>query len=352
MTPQELKLFDAILSGQLDILRLSVSKRREVLRRLAKLEKSLVDKLATTDLKRGEKRKLATFLKDADKLIKAAYDEAQGKLDLPAVSEAIAALTANDLAVVLGPIAPDVKLPTADFHAAVASEAMVNGLPQQAWWTRQAQTTKLAFEAQIRQGLASNETNQQLIQRIVGKNGVGGVMALARSQAAALVQTGVSSVANTSRLATFRANSDIVLGVRQVSTLDSHTSVICVAYSGNCWDLDGKPIRGTTLAFNNGPPRHFNCRSVLVPILKTFRELGLDVDEMKPSTRASDEGQIAAQTTFNAFLSRKSVAYQNEVLGVGKADLWRAGKITLRDLVSGEGRPLTLDELRRKAGLD
>jgi hypothetical protein len=47
-------------------------------------------------------------------------------------------------------------------------------------------------------------------------------------------------------------------------------------------------------------------------------------------------------------LKRKGVEYQNEVLGVGRADLWRAGKITLRDLVSGSGNPLTLDQLRAK----
>ena len=352
MNPAELALLDAVISQQLDVFRLSAAKRAQILRRLARLERELVNKLAVTDMKRGERRKLARFLKATGEVIAEAYTKAQGELEFGAVAETIAKLTANDLAVVLGPIEPEVRLPTADFYAAVASDAMVEGVPQAQWWRAQAEATRRAFEGAIRQGLASNETNQQLIARIVGKDGVGGVMSVARYQAAALVQTGVSSVANTARLATFRANSDIVIGVRQVSTLDSHTSKICIAYSGAAWDLDGQPIRGTTLAFNNGPPRHFNCRSVLVPILKTFKQLGLDVGEIKPATRASDEGQISAATTFNAFLSRKSFEYQNEVLGVGRADLWRAGKITLRDLVSGDGRPLTLAELRRKAGLD
>lgn len=352
MNKQELELFDLILSGQLDVFRLAARKRAEILRRLARMEKELVDKLASGNLKRGQKRNFARFLKEADEIIKRHYSQALLELDLPQISETIAQVTANDLSIVLGPLAPDIKLPTADFHAAVASEAMTNGVPQAEWWARQAVSTQQAFAAALRQGLASNETNQQLIKRVAGDKGVGGVLNLARHQTAALVQTGVSSVANTARLATFRNNSDIVLGVRQVSTLDSHTSDICIAYSGQAWDLDGKPIRGSTLAFNGGPPRHFNCRSVLVPILKTFRQLGLDVDELKATTRASDEGQIAANTTFDAFLKRKSQGYQDEVLGVGRADLWRAGKITLRDLVSGDGRPLTLRELRRKAGLD
>jgi hypothetical protein len=37
------------------------------------------------------------------------------------------------------------------------------------------------------------------------------------------------------------------------------------------------------------------------------------------------------------------------VLGAGKADLWRRGKITFRDLLDQNGRPLTTEELRAKA---
>ena len=350
MNKLELDLFDKVVSGQLDIFRLAAKKRVEMLKRIAKMEKELVAKLATSDIKKSEKRKLAKFIKEAEEIVKTHYAQALLELDLPAISETVAAVTAKDLAVVLGPIEPNIKLPTDSYHAAVASEVLTQGTPQREWWARQAAATSQGFSAALRQGLASNETNQQLIARIVGKRGVGGVMGVARHQAAALVQTGVSSVANSARLASFKANSDLVIGVKQVSTLDGHTSDICVAYSGACWDLDGTPIRGNKLAFNNGPPRHFNCRSVLVPILKTFKELGLNIDEIKPGMRASDEGQIAANTTFDAFLKRKDAAYQDELLGPGRAELWRGGKITLRDLVSGDGRPLSLAELRAKAG--
>jgi hypothetical protein len=50
--------------------------------------------------------------------------------------------------------------------------------------------------------------------------------------------------------------------------------------------------------------------------------------------------------TFEQFLNRQPPAFADKVLGKGRAALWRAGKITLRDLVSGTGRPLTLEELR------
>lgn len=146
--------------------------------------------------------------------------------------------------------------------------------------------------------------------------------------------------ANAARLAVFRKNADILLGVEQISTLDSHTCLICIAYSNGQWDLDGNPINGTTLPFDGGPPRHFNCRSVLVGISKNilFRD--------RQGTRASDEGQLNRKITFDEFLKRKSQTYIDEMLGKGRADLWRKGKITCRDLLNNEGRIISLEELR------
>ena len=127
-----------------------------------------------------------------------------------------------------------------------------------------------------------------------------------------------------------------------------HNSPTCIAYSGAEWDLSGNPINGTRLPFNGGPPRHFNCRSALVGITKTFRELGIDIDEPAIGTRASADGQIRADTTFAEFLDRKGKAFQDEVLGPGRAELWRKKVITLNQLLDQRGNPLTLEELRKK----
>ena len=112
-------------------------------------------------------------------------------------------------------------------------------------------------------------------------------------------------VAADARLATYKANSDIIKGVRQLSTMDGHTTPTCVAYSGAECDLDGNPINGTTLPFNGGPPRHWGCRSVLTSITKTFKELGIKGLPELPDTgeRASDLGPIDRKTTMDQFLS-------------------------------------------------
>jgi len=130
-----------------------------------------------------------------------------------------------------------------------------------------------------------------------------------------------------------------------------HNSPTCVAYSGAEWDLDGNPINGTTLPFNGGPPRHWGCRSVLTSITKTFKELGIKGLPELPDTgeRASDLGPIDRKTTMDQFLRMHDKEWQDEMLGKGKAQLWRDGKITLQQLVSGEGRELSLAQLKALA---
>jgi hypothetical protein len=264
------------------------------------------------------------------------------------ISKHVAQETANTLKIALG--ADGIGLPTKDYYKSVASNLLIQGTPQKDWWEAQSDDFKFKFTAQLRQGLINGETNQQLIDRIVGNGTTPGIINTARRNAATLVQTGVQSVAADARRATYQANSDVIAGIMQVSTLDSHTSDICVAYSGQQWNLDYEPINGSELAYNGGVPRHWNCRSVEIPVTKTFAELGLNIPEVKGGSRASSElagtGPIPMNTTFEDFLNRKGVAFQDKMLGTGRAQLWRDGKITLRDLINGQGHSISIAELR------
>ena len=241
----------------------------------------------------------------------------------------------------------DAALPTEAVLKAMVNGSLIEGAPSAAWWSKQSDDLAFKFAAQVRQGVAGNETVQQIVRRIIGSPRLGtpGIMETSRRGATALVHTSIQQVANDARLATFKANDDVVKGVMQLSTLDSHTTKICIAYSGASWDLDGNPINGTTLPFNGGTPRHWNCRSVLTAITKTYKELGIDIPEAPKGTRASDLGQIPADTSFESFLGRHDKAYVDNLLGPGRAQLWRDGKITLQQLVGGDGRELTLKQL-------
>jgi hypothetical protein len=340
-------IFDEVIDNALLVFRLAAQQRGMTVERLRKLEKVLIGKLAEEQVTKRQRRRVETFFDLVDKVIDRHYRQLQLEFDFFGISTTVAEDIQAGLRIVLGYDA--INLPTTDYFKSLSSDVMIMGAPSQDWWRGQSEDLKFRFAAQVRQGLANAETNQQIINRIVGKSGQPGIMETARRNAAALVQTSVQTVANDARRATFKANSDVIKGIRQVSTLDGHTSLVCIAYSECEWDLDFKPIgpKAKRKPYNGGTPRHFNCRSVEVPITKTFAELGLkNVPEPKGTTRASADGPIDVNTSFKDFLDRRGRAYQDKMLGKGRADLWRAGKITLRDLVDGNGRPLTLAELQ------
>lgn len=109
--------------------------------------------------------------------------------------------------------------------------------------------------------------------------------------------------------------------------------------------------QGHTVPWGDGPGRlHFNCRSVSVPVLKSWRELGIDADEAPPGTRASMDGQVPADMTYAQWFARQSAARQDEIVGAKRGELYRAGKLTFDKFTDDKGRWLSLDELRARWG--
>jgi hypothetical protein len=147
-------------------------------------------------------------------------------------------------------------------------------------------------------------------------------------------------------VASIEANRDTYNGYRQLSTLDGHTTPTCIARSGLMWDMDKKPI-GHTMAFRS-PPLHWNCRSVMMGVIAPPNAGALA--GVPGGTRSSAEGQVSRDTSFDAFLSRRTVAQQDAQLGVGRAQLWRDGKITLQQLTDSSGNALTLEQLQSLYG--
>jgi len=218
------------------------------------------------------------------------------------------------------------------------------------WWGKQARDLRESFMRQIRTSMVNGESLTQATVRIVGGTVDGvtvpGIMKTTKARASALAATAMNQAANEAALATYQENSDVIKAVTQVSTLDNRTSDICIAYSGQTWNIETlRPVPPSKLPFNRGPPRHFNCRSRLRPVTKSFKELGVDTKEIPPGTRASMDGQVPADITFDEFLVKKSETFQNKLLGKKRAQLWRDKKITLTQLVDFRSFPLTLDQL-------
>lgn len=91
-----------------------------------------------------------------------------------------------------------------------------------------------------------------------------------------------------------------------------------------------------------------NCRSVSVPVLKSWRELGFDADELEPAERASMDGMVPGNLTYGQWLMEQSVERQNEILGVTRATLLRKGGMEYEQFANRKGEWLTLEQLRRR----
>ena len=339
-------LADRALTRQLYLMRFSAGEKKKVLAILVDMRAELVAKLRAGDVTDFARGRLKTLLKQCEAVIDHGYGQIQTTLDFEGLAQVEAEATIKPLVAV----GLDASIPTVAAMKAVVNGSLIEGAKSADWWAKQSNDLAFKFAAQVRQGIAQNETMTQIVRRIAGseKLGIPGIFEGARQNAFALVHTSVMQVAADARLATYRANSDIIKGVRQLSTMDGHTTPTCVAYSGAEWDLDGNPINGTTLPFNGGPPRHWRCRSVLTSITKTFKEMGIKGLPELPDTgeRASDLGPIDRKTTMDQFLKMHDKEWQDKMLGKGKAQLWRDGKITLSQLVDGTGRELTLKELK------
>lgn len=345
----EQSIWAEIIAFALDLLRFDAGVRRKITSLLLEMQRELVARLATEDLTEYNQKRLNALLNESKKIIDDNYDSMSELMTtkLKGLAEVSAKQAGRSVENVLG-VKVGVGLPTETHLKTLVSDTLIQGAPSKAWWKRQAGDTAFRFSQAVRQGVAQGETTQQIVARVVGRVGEPGVMDISRQNAYALVNTSTQAVAAKARLAFYKENADIIKGVRQVSTLDSKTTDICKAYDGAEFTLDGEPIN-TTLPFNSGVPRHWNCRSVEVPITKTFKEMGVKMGELK-RLRASEDGQVDGNMKFEDFLKTKSREWQDEALGKGRAELWREGKITIRDLLDQSGNPLTLKQLKAKYG--
>lgn len=245
----------------------------------------------------------------------------------------------------------EATMPARSTLAAIADASLVQGATIGDWFSRLASTLRFDIERAIKVGISLGQTNKQIADNIIGAGDKGPQpIAKARRDAMAITRTAVQTVANEARLSFYEGNPDYIKAIQWVSVLDSRTSDICIARSGKTWSFpDFKPINHN-IPWNGGPPAHWACRSTVIPILKTLREMGIDRDNFQQTTRASMDGQVAADITFDEFLKGKPKEFADKMLGKGRAELWREGKITLSELLNQKGQPLTLAQLAAKYG--
>ena len=244
------------------------------------------------------------------------------------------------------PLEIDFTVPSPRLLRAIVTSQPFRGALLKDWFGGLEKSTQGLVTKNINIGLAQGETIEQIVRRLKGTkllNFTDGVLKMPRHQITSLVRTASTHVANAAREATYVDNSDVVKAVQYVATLDSRTTEICAS-------LDGKVF---PIGEGERPAMHHQCRSTTIPITKSFKELGIKgLKEVPASTRASMNGQVPAATTYPQWLKQQPVAVQNEVLGVGKARLWRQGKVKIEKFTDAQHRPLSLRQVIKREHID
>ncbi len=173
----------------------------------------------------------------------------------------------------------------------------------------------------LRQGFVEGRSVTALVREIRGTRANGyrdGVLEISRRGAEAMVRTALTHTAAVSAKETYEA-----MGVEEatfLAVLDSRTTLTCANLNGQTFKLERFPW----------PPRHINCRSTSMPVVKGM-----------PKVEAP---------SYADWLKRQKDEVQNDILGARKAQLFRSGRLTLDRFADNAGRVLTLEQLKARDG--
>ena len=169
------------------------------------------------------------------------------------------------------------------------------------------------------------ETARRMLARVEGGFGGGLTRALRISRTESL------DAFRSANATIDRANPDIVTGWRWTSAIDERTCEVCVSMHGRDFPTE-----------EPGPEGHVNCRCDRVPITRSWRDLGFDVDEPPDIFPSRDD-----------YWSRLPREAKLDKVGPSKLAALEDGRIGLDDLAvkrPNDGwrdswKPRTLDEL-------
>lgn len=395
---------EMFLVHSLNLQRFSADVQGKIVALMVGMSKELTAKLNEGEISTYGKQRLGALLRESNAVISSHYTGMQAEMsrNLTGMVRIEADYTAKVLTQGLK-IELGAKLPPATYLEKLVGDTLIKGASSADWWKRQALDTQFRFASQVRLGAAQGETTSQIVSRVLGKSakaadspankpalpatppmpdakappagpatkrgvpppdpaakppgaapdpvapGEQGILKTSAANARALVHSSVQAVANAARLASFQQNADLIECLVWLSTLDSHTCLLCAMRDLHEYSLhDQEPINHTH-EWAGGPGAiHFSCRCVLSTRTKSFKDLGIELDEPGESTRPSDGGAVSSKMNFASFLASKDKAWRAEYLGPGRAEMYEAGKITLNDLMNLKGRKLTLEQLQAK----
>ena len=330
MTANE-KLQDLLLERSLILERIKGSVSNDLTKIYDELFKDISKRINESDLTIKESERLIKLL---EKDLVIPYAELGNDLNALAQDESKFMLNAVNVA---AGIDIATTLPTNKTINKIANASLMEGATIKNWFGSLEQSLQFDVAREVRQSIVQGKTNKEVTDALKA------ILNTSSRNANTLALTGIATVTNQVRQQTIKENEDIFKGQKTVVTFDGRTSDVCISYSNSSWDMEGNILTGNK-AFRI-PGYHMRCRTILLPIIKSFRELGIDIDEMKGATKASMDGQIPKDMNFDEWLKTKPKSFVESTLGKGRAELFLDGKINLSQLTDLRGNPLTISEL-------
>jgi SPP1 gp7 family putative phage head morphogenesis protein len=322
---------DDLVLHQIRILRLS----NEQVRYLVGAVNRLINKV-TSLVRDGEASRIDALLVAVRAIVRGDYaDVASGLLRR---MEALASYEADAFVSLLNgriPVALDFTRPTPIQLLSIMDRPML-GRSFDEWMRSLSGGMYQRVVDTVRAGFYDGKPSEDIARALRGTRAASftdGVLQTDRRSAEALARTLTNHYATHGREILLEQNADLFKGVQWVSTLDKRTTPICQERDGEIYPVDSGPR----------PPAHINCRSTIVPVLRDADDLGLPA-----STRASMDGQVADDITYQDWLQGQPADVQDEVLGKTRAQLFRKGGLTLDAFTNEQGTYYTLDALRRR----
>lgn len=398
------ELAELIANHQALIQKIGVNWGEAVIEKLDATEKALLVMLSRELKKFGPVRLNSALFKkfrEIEKAVKeirsSGFDQAYAELDTSALN-----LAANDAAWAAGITqalgAEKLTTPTLEALEKIPKYGVFDGKSLREWFTRLTADDTARIMDAIRSGIISGLTIDEIARQIAGtaKNDYkDGILSASRTVARRLARTAASGVANDAKMEFYQENSDVVLGVDLIATLDGRVCPRCASLDGRRYKLDeSKPHL----------PIHPNCRCIYVPVT-VISDMGEDErpaanadftaeakrlyeqkypkdkfpnkswDKLAPSTRHAyyyeamhkyekqnlkpAYSRVPGKMSFKEWFPTTSEQFKRDWLGPARYELYEKGKLPLNDFLPPyPDKQFTLDELKRhdaeafrKAGL-
>lgn len=245
-------------------------------------------------------------------------------------------------------------LPQMDSLFRTAMDTPIGGHTLAPWVSKTLGVNSNALKIEVTASIASGDSYKAMVSRLGTK-----FRNIPEEELITLARTYTQSIQVRAQEDIFDANSDIVKSKEWSAILEVGYSKTGRGTCERCAALDGNRYKLKD-PDNPNMPLHPRCRCIWSPQTLTWREMGLDVDEMKDiyqpvlnrynavigtGRTGSPEVLMMQGGDYEQAWLRMGNDNQNNVIGVVRANLVRNGSLPFKSIVDGKGNLIPIDKL-------